>query len=182
MSAAFWRTRSGWNRAPFVPWMQWGGHAPPNSLKCFVSRGCQSRVKRIGRSRRSKRATVLLTRGMIASPSGTPSEPPGQKSFWPSTTKSASLRPMAPFPAVQGRLPFLKPTAGRDPCVPPARGERVANQKDSASAVVDEAARGPERVFVPSERGVVRRHDDAAFLDRDSPEPLERVGEAIFAD
>src|SRR2546428_351372 len=41
-------TTSGWKRAPFVPWMQWGGHAPPNSLKCFVSRGCQSRVKRIG--------------------------------------------------------------------------------------------------------------------------------------
>jgi len=29
---------------------------------------------------------------------------------------------------------------------------------------------------------VVRRHDDSAFLDRDSPEPLEHVGEAIFAD
>jgi len=87
-----------------------------------------------------------------------------------------------PMETVQGRLPFLKPTAGGDPCVSPARGGPVANQEDSTSAVVDEAARGPERVFVPFERGVVRRHDDSAFLDRDSPEPLERVGEAIFAD
>ena len=87
-----------------------------------------------------------------------------------------------PMETVQGRLPFLKPTAGGDPCVPPTRDGPVANQEDSTSAVVDEAARGPERVFVPFERGVVRRHDDSAFLDRDSPEPLERVGEAIFAD
>src|SRR2546428_11525063 len=82
---------------------------------------------------------------------------------------------------VEGRLPFSEPAAGRDPCVPPVRGGRVANQEDSTSAVVDEAARGPKRVFIPFERGVVRRHDDAAFLDGDSPEPLERVGEAIFA-
>ena len=87
-----------------------------------------------------------------------------------------------PMETVQGRLPFLKPTAGGDPCVPPTRDGPVANQEDSTSAVVDEAARGPEGVFVPFERGVVRRHDDSAFLDRDSPEPLERVGEAIFAD
>src|SRR2546425_11762901 len=38
---------------------------------------------------------------MIASPSGTPRAPPGQKSFWTSTTKSAGLRPMVPFPPFQ---------------------------------------------------------------------------------
>jgi len=71
---------------------------------------------------------------------------------------------------------------GSATATPTSRDGPVANQEDSTSAVVDEAARGPEGVFVPFERGVVRRHDDSAFLNRDSPEPLERVGEAIFAD
>src|SRR5574340_1582056 len=74
--------------------MQWRGHAPPNSLKCFVILGCQSRVARTGRPRRSNISIMRFTRGTIASPSGTPREPPGQKSFWRSTTNSAGFRDM----------------------------------------------------------------------------------------
>src|SRR5256885_15257891 len=94
--APFGISKSGWNRAPFVPWTQCTGHAPPNSLKCFVSRGCQSRVKITGNPRRPNRPIVRFTRGIIASPSGTPSAPPGQKSFWMSTTSSAALCPTVP--------------------------------------------------------------------------------------
>src|SRR2546429_462736 len=94
--APFGISKSGWNRAPFVPWTQCTGHAPPNSLKCFVSRGCQSRVKITGNPRRPNRAIVRFTRGIIASPSGTPSAPPGQKSFWMSMTSSAALCPTVP--------------------------------------------------------------------------------------
>src|SRR5438067_5653610 len=89
-------SRSEWNRAPLVPWMQCGGQAPPNSLKCFVTFGCQSRVKMTGRLRRWNRAIVRFVRGMIASPWGTPRAPPGQKSFWTSTTSNAALLPMVP--------------------------------------------------------------------------------------
>src|SRR5437762_757934 len=67
------------------------GHAPPNYLKCFVTFGCQSRVKMTGRLRRWNKAIVRFVRGMIASPPGTPRAPPGQKSFWTSTTSNVAL-------------------------------------------------------------------------------------------
>src|SRR5207247_8707583 len=70
--------------------------APPNSLKCFVTFGCQSRVKMTGRLRRWNKAIVRFVRGMIVSPPGTPRAPPGQKSFWTSTTSNAALSPMVP--------------------------------------------------------------------------------------
>src|SRR5437660_1400485 len=102
--APFGISRSGWNRAPFVPWTQCTGHAPPNSLKCFVSRGCQSRVKITGNPRRPNRPIVRFTRGIMASPSGTPSAPPGQKSFWMSTTSSAALCPTVPTGQIRRSL------------------------------------------------------------------------------
>src|SRR5207249_8956015 len=40
--------------------------------------------------------TCALPIWIIASPSGTPSAPPGQKSFWMSTTSSAALCPTVP--------------------------------------------------------------------------------------
>ena len=39
---------SGWNAAPAPPATQWTGHGPPCVAKEEWSRGCQSRVKKIG--------------------------------------------------------------------------------------------------------------------------------------
>jgi hypothetical protein len=84
--------------------------------------------------------------------------------------------------AVHGGLPLLQATAGSDPRVAPAGAEDVTNQQDATSAVVEEAAGGPERVFGRSERRVVPRDDEFPLLDRNAAEPLERIRESVFAD
>jgi hypothetical protein len=84
--------------------------------------------------------------------------------------------------SVHRGLPLIQATAGCDPCVAPAGAREVTNQEDATSAVVEEAAGGPERVFGGPERGVVRPDDELPLLDRNAAEPLERVRESVLAD
>src|SRR4051794_13976627 len=79
---------SAWcSSAPGVPATQCTGHGPPWSANEPWSGGCQSRVATT-RSYSPDPARSLM-RPAIASPSGTASAPPGQKSFWKSTMTSA---------------------------------------------------------------------------------------------
>jgi hypothetical protein len=79
-------------------------------------------------------------------------------------------------------LPLLQATAGSDPCVAPAGAGDVTNQEDATSAIVEEAAGGPERVFGRPEPRVVRRDDELSLHDWNAAEPLEGICESIFAD
>src|SRR5712691_9094551 len=67
------------------------GQGPPFSLNEQWSGGCQSLVKQTGRLEAVKASTRAFSGGMILSPSLTASAPPGQKSFWTSTTIRAAL-------------------------------------------------------------------------------------------
>jgi len=78
-----------WNLAPSLFWIQWDGQGPPCDLKELWSGGCQSLVKIIGAPELLNFLMYSLRAGMILSPSGTASAPPGQKSFWTSTTINA---------------------------------------------------------------------------------------------
>src|SRR5215211_2943497 len=81
---------SAWcSSAPGVPATQCTGHGPPCSANEPWSGGCQSRVATT-RSY-SPEPARSFSRAAIASPSGTASAPPGQKSFWKSTMTSARV-------------------------------------------------------------------------------------------
>src|SRR6267378_1794180 len=192
--APFGSSRSGWNRAPFVPWTQCTGHAPPNSLKCFVSRGCQSRVKIMGRPRRPNRPTVRFTRGMIASPSGTPRAPPGQKSR--SLKACARLDLLEVFEVIVPERHV--PRQGVEPsCLDhlvvrlEIRGSRpddelgevaMAGPVSVRHCLVDQAARGPERRPGSSaECGIIRWSDAGPTDDGDPTEPVEGVPHPVLA-
>src|SRR3546814_344843 len=98
------RARSGWKAAPALPWTQCTGHRTcvPYGI-CVVSNGalpgcaiakevwsagCQSCVT----IRCANLPASRFITGTTASPSGTASAPPGQKSFCTSTTISISAR------------------------------------------------------------------------------------------
>src|SRR5690606_34056556 len=72
------------------PLTQWGGHGPPCASNETWSGGCQSRVAKTGTPAASAAAIQRLRTGTMASPSGTASAPPGQKSRWTSTRRRAS--------------------------------------------------------------------------------------------
>src|SRR3954470_6423982 len=88
MTSTLSRGTASCSSAPGVPATQCGGHMPPCAENESWSAGCQSRVA----TTRSKRPESISsrTRGAIASPFGTASAPPGEKSFWKSTMTSAS--------------------------------------------------------------------------------------------
>ncbi len=69
-----------------LPATQWTGHGPPCGTNEPWSGECQSRVATTRGASRASRLSTSIT----ASPSATASAPPGQKSFWTSTTISAS--------------------------------------------------------------------------------------------
>src|SRR4029450_7252539 len=85
-------TSPGCSRAPAVPCTQCGGQTPPYAAKRVVRAGCQSREATPHPPRAANRSAAGCRSGSTASPSGTASAPPGQKSFCTSTTTSASLR------------------------------------------------------------------------------------------
>src|SRR3954470_18680049 len=87
MTSTLSRGTASCSSAPGVPATQCGGQMPPCAENEPWSAGCQSRVA----TTRSKRPESMSsrTRGAIASPSGTASAPPGEKSFWKSTMISA---------------------------------------------------------------------------------------------
>src|SRR4051812_12431571 len=91
-----------WRAAPRVSCTQWGGQGPPHSLKCLVFAGCQSRDAKIGRPAASKSAMYRVSTGTTPSPRATASEPPGQKSYWTSTSKSAAFSTASSGLAVDG--------------------------------------------------------------------------------
>jgi len=58
----------------------------------------------------------------------------------------------------------------------------MTDQEDATVPVVEESARGPERVFGRPECRVVRRDDELPLLDWNAPDPLERIRESVLAD
>src|SRR4051795_6667986 len=154
--------------APGVPATQCGGHGPPRAAKEPWSAGCQSRVA----TTRSKHPESISsrTRSPIASPSGTASAPPGVKSFWKSTTISASptarsLRAVAVLPqALRRAVPDrvrddvrLRALAVGAGLVPP-RTMHSAEER----ALLQRLARGARRVV---EIGVYEGSSAAALCD-----------------
>src|SRR6266568_3498345 len=65
------------------------GQIPPYALKWLVLAGCQSRVLKTGSPRSRNSFINLLSGATTSSPCATASDPPGQKSFWTSTTIKA---------------------------------------------------------------------------------------------
>src|SRR5439155_387473 len=149
-------SRSEWNRAPLVPWMQCVGQAPPNSLQCFVTFGCQSRVKMTGSLRRCNRAIDRFLRALIASPWGTPTPPPGQRRF---RQLDADLLAHLSPEAVVGPLPAFEESPGSEPW-PSLRCRLDADEDDRPADVMDQSTRGPEgRPTDDLESGILRRGD-----------------------
>jgi len=83
--------------------------------------------------------------------------------------------------AVHGGLPFLQTATGGDPGVAPTGRGNMMDQENATPPVVEEPARGPERVFGRPKRRVVRWDDDFPFLDRNPSEPVERIREPVLA-
>ena len=83
--------------------------------------------------------------------------------------------------AVHGGLPFLEAASRSDPRVAPTGRGNMTDQQDATSAVMKEAASGPEWVFGRSERRVVRRDYEFSLLDRNPSEPVERICESVLA-
>ena len=114
--------------------------------------------------RRAKRSRYRLTTGTMASPPRTPRAPPGQKSFWRSTTTSASRVGSIVIRASSPR--------GRRPSAPPASARSISSSTP-ASASRARAARSAARAAAPP----IRPSAHAAWPRTVGSERAQRLGQ-----